>query len=324
MSRLRLAVAAALASSTLAFLAAAPSRALACSPDTVDISRVVGFQEDGHYVTFKRHWTSFDEGIADESFTLHDENGNSLSTLVAEWDEAANVTRWRSRGTAFFDGLAGADDEAAKIEKVVIAAKELTSSTKRRKVRHVKSERVCGSVELKTQSGWVRVHERQEDYSGGCVSYGFEAFEHPKTNVVFVRAKHKSRNADFSTEVDVLIELPQQKAAAIELALNAERERLRGDLDVAIAHLEASIADAPEYIPSRMSLVRAYARAGRKSGELITRLVSPIPKDLSLVGAIPDDEELRALIERTWPGTSVPEDLPWYARDSTLGAYEGL
>lgn len=322
MFHLRSFIALGLASSVafIGALTAVSPHALACSPDTVDIDRIVGFEADGRYVTFGRAWSSFDEDIADESFTLHDANGAFLGSIATEWDEKAKVTRWRAKGTTYFDGVAGKDREASRVEKALLASKKLTTSTTPRKVRHVKSERVCGSIELQTESGWLRVAERHEDYFDSCASFHLEAFEHPKTKIVFVRAKHKSRNGDFSTEIDTLIELSKDEIDGIALALRGERERLRGDVDHAIAHLEASIAKAPLYLPSRMGLARAYAKSGRKPARLLAQILRTIPEYAPLVGPIPNDEALRSLVERTWPGTALPEILPWDRRGSVIGS----
>lgn len=292
------------------------TRAHACNADTSDVNRIVGFDEDARYVTYARFWNSYDERIPKESFTLNDARGRSIGELEAVWDDEARMTRWKSSGTTYFDGLVPKRGEVdgAHIEKALVAAKKLTTTTKSRRVRHVKSDSTCGSIELETKSGWLRVAEHEgPDYFDVCAKYRFEAFEHPKTNVVFIRARHKSSNADHSTEIDSLTELPRPWVDGIELALRGERERLEGKLDEAIAHLEKSIALAPGYLPSRVSLIRAYAKAKRKAAPLIVELSRPIPEGARM-GSPPDRALVRRLF-RAWPNAKFPETFPFWKHE---------
>jgi len=63
-------------------------------------------------------------------------------------------------------------------------------------------------------------------------------------------------------------------------------------------------------LPSRISLARAYAKAGLDSGPLLARLREPIPEGQSFMGPRPDDALLAKLF-RAWPDAKLPETFPW-------------
>ncbi len=137
------------------------------------------------------------------------------------------------------------------------------------------------------------------------------AFEHPKVNAVFVRFVLRVGRGDTLREEDVVLRLPKARVRGIKLARKGERLRLQGKLSEAIEALERSIELAPEYLPSRVSLIRAYAKAGRKEAALLRRLKQPIAEQHGLIGPRPDGALLTKLLS-SWPNANIPESFPWH------------
>lgn len=296
----------------LAFLLRGAS-AEACTDPVHTMSRVVGFEADGRFVQHERYESEASEDGPRESFTLYDRTGEELSRLSLEWDEKRHYF-WKATGSSYFGRLGkglGVDD-GARLEQGIRNAKKLTMPVKRRELRHVKSDADCGSIELKTGDGWLRVAEGDEwrDRYAECASFAVSGFEHPKVAFLFVEIHQRIGSGDSLEEVDVVTWLPRRDVEGIALAVRGERARLKGRNEEAIRALEASIRAVPEYLPSRVSLVRAYAKSKRTAAPALAALRHPIPKGTTLLGEFPDDEVLAKLLA-TWPGTRLPESLPW-------------
>jgi len=123
-------------------------------------------------------------------------------------------------------------------------------------MRHVKTETACGSREIESKSGWLRVAEvgnLSDRFGDACATITTVAYEHPKVNLVFVRAKyhfgsHPNADSDgWYEETDDVFMMAKTRVEGAELALLGERARLEHDLDKAIPMLERAIRIAPEY-----------------------------------------------------------------------------
>jgi hypothetical protein len=291
----------------------------ACSFADRRMSRIVGFEPDGRFVEHFRHVNDGDEDLHEEWFKLFDPNGKELSSLTLSDQEGpereGRGDYWKSTGAPYFGRLARGlgDGDAGRLEKAIVKAKKLTMPVKRRALRHVKSEAECGSVELETGDGWLRVaeaHSLRGTWGDECSSFTLDGFEHPKVSLLFVRVRQHIGSGDRLRDTDVVARLSRRRVEGVTLAWRGERARLKGQLDEAITALEASIDAAPEYLPSRISLVRAYAAAGREPAPLLAALRRPIPEARHYVGGRPDDELIAKLLGK-WPAAKLPEALPW-------------
>lgn len=283
----------------------------ACSFPERRLTRIVGFDEAGRFVEYHRDENEGSEGPPIQSFTLYSATGKVLSRL--DIAPGGSGPGWEKSGSSYFGHLADGlgDEDAGRLEKAIIKAKKLEKPSRGRKLRHVKSDAECGSIELKQGADWLRVAEGDEwrDRFGGCETFKLSGFEHEKADFVFVRVRQHIGSGEALEEVDETIRIPKGRIDGIALALRGERLRLKGQSAEAIAALEASIDAAPEYLPSRVSLVRAYATSGRKAPPLAA-LRHPIPEGRTLLGALPDDDLLAKLVSK-WPGAKLPETLPW-------------
>lgn len=144
----------------------------------------------------------------------------------------------------------------------------------------------------------------------GCQAFALNAFEHPKVSFLFVHVTARIAGGDSVSDWDVVERLSKRRIEGIALALRGERARLKGEIAESIAALEESIKTVPEYLPSRISLVRAYAKAGRKPAPLLARLRQPILETQSFIGSPPDWALLTKLF-KAWPNVTLPESFPW-------------
>jgi hypothetical protein len=288
----------------------APTAASACPSSSSSNSHLLGVDPDGNFVRYFYSWGENADGST-QGFVAYDKDGKSLSTLTIEGETLT------PDGSDFFSAVVRSQVVDPKIiEANLIASKQLEKPTPR-KMRHVKSETQCGSLEIESKSGWLRVAEV------GTLSYQFEdacppitasAFEHPKVNVVFVRAKYRlgerpKKETDYSTyeENDDLLLLPKARVEGAELALLGERARLDHDLAKAIPLLERAIRIAPEYLPARASVIRAYAKEERSWESLLPLLNTPISEGVTQIGIGPSTR-LLAELPKLWPDAEAPEE----------------
>lgn len=291
--------------------------AVACLSSSTSEIRLLGVDAEGNAVRYSERWGENADSTW-HSFLATDTQGAPLASIEIE---GATMTVDDPKG--YFDAFKKMPPEDVHlIESAIVFGKKLQAPTKKRKVRHVKSETQCGSLEVESKSGWLRVAEvgvLSYQFEGVCPPLHLEALEHESSNVVFVRVKYllgkKPRGDTYSTfeDHDDFHVLPGSRVAAAELALLGERARTKRKLDEAIPMLEKAIRLAPELMPARSSIIRAYAQARRDWTSLEALLDTPLPERRSPIGAPPTG----ALILSLWPGAE-DREAPWVWEGATL------
>jgi hypothetical protein len=244
------------------------------------------------------------------SFVAYDKAGVPFAELGEDEDGLT-----QHKGSYFPSPMAGVEPDPKAIRAKLAKAKRLHRPGAGPRIRHVKSEASCGSVEIQSKSGWVRVSDIEQlsgQYQDACKTVQIHAFEDPKVDVLFVRARYsfgdiKVKDTMGGYEATDIIELlPKRRLRAAELALQGERDRIEGDVAGAIRKLERATRMAPELLGARASLVRAYARAGRSWKEARARLEAPSPGDI-WVGPAPSKSLLDGLASM-WSDAEPPEE----------------
>jgi hypothetical protein len=296
-------------------LTLAPSAASACPSSSTSEIRLLGVDEAGTAVRYSEQWGE----NADETwrtFIATDANGTQVATLAIE---GGTITT--DDPTGYFDAFKQMSPaDVHLIEAAIVRSKELTGPTRKRKLRHVKSETKCGSLEIASESGWLRVAEvgvLSYQFEDTCPPLRLEALEHPASDVVFVRVKYqlgrRPKGESYTTfeESDETLILPKTRVRAAELALQGERARIRHKVEEAIPMLEEAIRLAPEILPARSSLIRAYARAGRDWERLQNVLDAPIPEEKAAIGPAPSEELIESLAQTWREAAAREESWPW-------------
>lgn len=299
-------------------LALDPSRASACPSSSTSEIRLLGVDPEGNAVRYSERWGE----NADETwrtFLVNDADGARVASMTLE----AGQIKTDDPNGYFKDFLHLSANDAHLIEATIVKAKKLSAPAPKRKVRHVKSDTTCGSIEIESKSGWLRVAEvgvLSYQFEGSCPALNLEALEHAASNVVFVRVKYQlgqiPKGDSYTTYElsDEVLLLPTARVKAAELALLGERARTRRKLDEAIPMLEKALALAPNVMSTRSSLIRAYARAGRDWQTTQAMLDAPIPEDVSLIGAAPSEALLESLPSTWQEAADREEPWPWQAR----------
>jgi hypothetical protein len=300
--------------------AALPLDVHACDsgpPRSESRSRLLGVDADGNFVQYQESWGDYSDGLG-RGFVAYDKDGKTIASFDLDGGEPT--------GDYFSAVLRAQVTDAKIIEADLIAAKRLEAPTPR-KMRHVGNETRCGSLEIDSKVGWLRVAEvgvLSQMFPKTCAAISVQGFEHPKVNVTFVRARFQmgSRTGDDGyVAQDRVHILPNARIEAAELTLLGERARLGDDMAKAIPLIERAIEIAPEYVPARSSLIRAYAKAGRSWEDLVERLDTDIPEGRTVVGAVPSKALLGALPrlwkeaaddERTWTWSA--DEPPMFAQ----------
>jgi hypothetical protein len=265
-------------------------------------SHLLGIDADGNFVQYVQSWGGDSDGT--NGFVAYDKDGQ----VIATFDPAGG----EPTGDYFSAVLRAQVTDAKIIESDLIAAKQL-EKPKPRKIRHVANETRCGSLEIDSKSGWLRVAEvgtLSSLFPGTCRSVSVQAFEHPNVNVTFVRARFQMGTQigdDGYVNHDRVHILPNARIEAAELTLLAERARLEQDLDKAIPMVERAIRIAPEYMPARSTLIRTYAKDGRSWESLLELLNSEVPEGRAMIGAVPS-KSLLAALPATWKEAEGFED----------------
>ena len=280
----------------LSVVAALPSDASACSPsNSQSRSRLLGIDPDGNFVQYEESWGDDADRVAN-GFVAYDKDGQQIASFELDGGEPT--------GTYFAAVLESQVSDARIIEADLIAAKRL-EKPKPRRIRHVMTGAHCGSLELESKSGWLRVAEvgtLSYLYPETCKAIRVRAYEHPKVNVTFVHAAFSITGATSDeswVDHDRVHMIPNTRVEAAELTLQAERARLAQHLDEAIPMIERAIRIAPEYLPARSSLIRAYAKDHRSWDELLALLNSDIPDGRATIGAAPS-KALLSTLSKTW------------------------
>ncbi len=269
----------------IAAQAVVPTRAHACDSGPMrseSRSHLLGVDADGNFVEYAQAWGDDADGA--NGFVAYDKDGE----VIATFDPAGG----EPTGDYFSAVLRAQVTDPKIIEADLIAAKQLEQPTAR-KIRHVMTEARCGSLEIESKSGWLRVAEvgtLSYLYPGTCKAISVQAFEHPKANVTFVRARFQigdRASEEAYVEHDRVHMVPNARIEAAELTLLAERARREQDLDKAIPMVERAIRIAPEYMPARSTLIRAYAKGGRSWESLLELLNSEVPSGRAMIGAVP-------------------------------------
>jgi hypothetical protein len=278
----------------LAVRAALPSEARACDsspPHSESRSHLLGVDRDGNFVQYHQSWSESTDGTT-HGFVAYDKDGEVIAILDLEGGEPT--------GDYFSAVLRAQVSDPKIIAADLIASKHLEQPVPR-KIRHVASKAKCGSLEIESKSGWLRVadvgalsHHRPET----CSALGVQAFDHPKANVTFVRARFSivsGSSEDWSVEHDRVHMLPKARIEAAELTLLAERAHFGHDLDKATTMVERAIRIAPEYLPARSTLIRTYAKDGRSWESLLELLDADVPDGRTFIGTGPSKQLLKAL-----------------------------
>jgi hypothetical protein len=284
--------------------------ASACPSSSTSEIRLLGVDAEGNAVRYSEQWSE-NADLTWHAFIATDKEGSPLASIGIE-----GTTMTVDDPTGYFAAFKKMSPEDLHlIESAIVLGKKLEAPTKKRKIRHVKSETQCGSIEIESNSGWLRVAEvgvLSYQFEGVCPPLRLEGLEHDGSNAVFVRVKYllgTKPEGDSSTiyeDYDELHVLGSARVAAAELALLGERARTKRKLDEAIPMLEKAIRLAPELMPARTSIVRAYAQARRDWVSLEALLDTPVAQRKTVIGAPPSDELLASL----WPGVEDREE-PW-------------
>lgn len=304
----------ALAAVVLVGLSAAAKRAEACHSNESHTSELLGVGADGSFVLFERDYSELsDEGV-EEAFVARDAKGLELARLTG------GAGMWFGSGdTAYFDDVRSSPPIQLEQLKAEIVARKKLEAPKARGVRHVASDRGCGSIELESKAGWLRVAEVGNGLShwyDECHSIPFEAFDDPRTEVVFIRVSNMQGErpvhdqADDFDEVDRIELLPRTRVRAAELWLKGERARLKGKLKEARRDLEKAVALDPAYLPARLSLLRLAAKEHSDWDAVKKMLFAPIPEGEVATGSWPDPTVVEGLL-RAWPEAHPPSDAGW-------------
>ncbi len=282
--------------------------ALACPSSRTDKSEVVGVDAEGNFVISYDQWR--DQTGSSWSLVAYDAQGTELAVLGV--DEEGLIRR---EGDYFPSPRAGAEPDPKAIRAKLVKAKRLHKPGTGPRIRHVKSEASCGSIEVQSKSGWVRVSDVDQlsgQYQDACTTVDVRAFDDPQVEVLFVRTRYSFGDVRVKDTLggyeatDVIELLPKRRLRAAELALQGERRRIDGDVAGAIRKLERATRLAPELLVARSSLVRAYARTGRSWKDARARLEAPSPGDV-WVGPAPNDSLLEAL-PSMWADAAPPEE----------------
>jgi len=296
-------------------VATQPAVAAACPSSSTSEMRLLGVDPDGNAVRYRESWGE-NADMTWRTFIATDKNGTQIASVSLEGE-----TLTTEDPSGYFEGLSRlpALDQGV-FETAIIRQKKLTRPTKKRSVRHVASEAKCGSIEMETKSGWLRVAEvgvLSYQFEESCPPLHLEALEHEQSDVIFVRVRYqlgtKPQGDDYSTfeTTDDVLLLPESRVRAAELAIPGARARTRGKLDEAVPLLEEAIRLSPQLMPARSSLIRAYARTKRDWTDLEALLDTPIGDDAARIGAGPTSE-LLGLAARTWTEAADREtSWPW-------------
>lgn len=312
------------AASITVALSLAAERAEACHSNESHTSDLLGVAPDGSFVVFERDYSEMsDEGVV-EAFVARDAKGEELDRLTA------GAGMWFG-GASYFDGVRRSPPiQADQLRAEIISSKKL-EAPKPRGIRHVASDRGCGSLELESKTGWLRVAEVGSglpSWYDACYPITVEAFDDPRTDVLFVRVSdmHGERpvhddNETFD-ETDRIELLPKTRVRAAELWLKGERARLKGKRKEARRNLEQAFALAPEYLPARISLLRLAAKEHAAWDTVQKVLFAPFPEGAAPIGAWPDSTVVEGLIVGAWPDAHPPGEngweFPWMFRGDLL------
>ncbi len=281
-------------------LLALPGEASACPSSSESRFRVLGVDEDGNFVEYQKSWSENGDGES-ERFVAYDKNGKEIASLGISGAVEGD----------YFAEMARAEITDPKVIELDLIKNKALEKPTRRKMRHVKTEAQCGSLEIESKSGWLRVAEVgtvSYQFESACPPIFVEAFEHPKLSVTLVRTKYMlGRRAKTDADIgfttyedeDDIHHLPNSRIEAAELWLLGERARLDRNLAKAIPMIERAIRIAPEFMPARSSLIRAYAKDGRSWEELVALLETEVPRDTARIGQGPSDELIDTL-RATW------------------------
>ncbi len=283
--------------------------AVACPTSTDVRERFLGVDGEGTAVFFRE---GFDE--REDAFVAFAKNGNEVARLGQVW-ESADRRPWKPAGGDYFTGYSKEAD-AKDLEHRIRKTKKLTLPAKR-KLRHVQSDNACGSIEIETSTGWVRVAESNAssaEFSGVCPKYRvLEAFDAKASSVIVVHLAYflgnrtqSQRPNELWEDVDRFLLLPKARVRAAELALEGERERLQGDPDVALSKLTRAVASAPELMQARASLVRLLLAHPQRSKKLHSLLVATVGS-YRPIGTPPPAPLWEKAVALTFPGAADPD-----------------
>lgn len=290
--------------------------ALACGPSwSVSTTRLLGVDPDGNAVRYSDGLGDDSDG-ANRTFTVVDKQGFQFASMTLEEE-----TITANDPSGYFDAfLESSSADAGIVGAALTRTKRLSPAVPKRRLRHVKSEARCGSIEIESKSGWLRIAEvgvLSYQFEETCPPLHLEALEHPASELIFVRVKYHlgaSRTDDSDSgyvHSDQVMALPRHRVKGAELAILGERARSRGRLDQAIPMLEDAVRLAPEIVSTRSSLIRAYARAGREWDVVEAVLDTPLPQEAGAIGAAPS-AELIASLSNTWDEAADREGAwPW-------------
>jgi len=299
----------------LGWMAAAPP-ARACFGGSSRVREtMLGVSPDGSFIVAADNLYSHADEPG-EYVILYDPQGVEVERLSATTTAGAgDAVVWihKRNDVSRMARLAAAGELGLTMDELktqIIRKLGLTPLVSAAPMRHVETPVRCGSLELSTPDGWVRVAEVGDIHlkTANCVPVTASAFTHPASAFVFMRTQWAVRQELDHVEADDFRWFPERRVRGLRAAGRGEQALKAGHEGLALALFEDALRLAPEYYPSRHGLVEAFARTNGAWHPLRALLETPFPKGQTCIG----------WYDHPAPQEHLSVPLPW-AEASSLG-----